>query len=115
MKRCFQLVALLAVVLLGSCTGGKDKGAAEKTEEKPKVKLADVTARPVEQIQEYTATGEVETVEAGKTEDALKYEVEAMEAAIEGNLEDDCQIITKDTMRILTSIKTQWGMKYPFE
>ena len=47
MKRCFQLVALLAVVLLGSCTGGKDK-------------LADVTARPVEQIQEYTATVEAE-------------------------------------------------------
>ena len=43
MKRCFQLVALLAVVLLGSCTGGKDKSAAEKTEEKPKVKLADVS------------------------------------------------------------------------
>lgn len=41
MKRCFQLVALLAVVLLGSCTGGKDKSAAEKTEEKPKVKLAE--------------------------------------------------------------------------
>ena len=48
MKRCFQLVALLAVVLLGSCTGGKDKSAAEKTEEKPKVKLADVTARPIQ-------------------------------------------------------------------
>lgn len=60
MKRCFQLVALLAVVLLGSCTGGKDKSAAEKTEEKTKVKLADVTARPVEQIQEYTATVEAE-------------------------------------------------------
>ena len=60
MKRCFQLVALLAVVLLGSCTGGKDKSAAEKTEEKPTVKLADVTARPVEQIQEYTATVEAE-------------------------------------------------------
>lgn len=60
MKRCFQLVALLAVVLLGSCTGGKDKSVAEKTEEKPKVKLADVTARPVEQIQEYTATVEAE-------------------------------------------------------
>ena len=47
-------------MLLGSCTEGKDKGAAEKTEEKPKVKLADVTARPVEQIQEYTATVEAE-------------------------------------------------------
>ena len=43
-----------------------------------------------------TATGEVETVEEGKTEDALKYEVEALEAAIEGNLEEDCQIITKE-------------------
>lgn len=32
----------------------------KKPEEKPKVKLADVTARPVEQIQEYTATVEAE-------------------------------------------------------
>lgn len=60
MKKCFQLVALLAVVLLGSCTGGKDKGAAEKAEEKIKVKLASVQARPVEQIQEYTATVEAD-------------------------------------------------------
>lgn len=60
MKKSFQLVALLAVVLLGSCTGGKDKSAAEKVDEKPRVKLADVTARPVEQIQEYTATVEAE-------------------------------------------------------
>lgn len=60
MKKSFQLVALLAVVLLGSCTGGKDKSAAEKVDEKPRVKLADVMARPVEQIQEYTATVEAE-------------------------------------------------------
>lgn len=60
MKKGFQLVALLVVVLLGSCTGGKDKGAAEKVDEKPRVKLANVTARPVEQIQEYTATVEAE-------------------------------------------------------
>lgn len=33
---------------------------ARALEEKPKVKLADVTARPVEQIQEYTATVEAE-------------------------------------------------------
>lgn len=62
-----------------------------------------------------TATGKVETVEAGKTEDALKYEVEAMENSINGTWEDDNQEITRDTMKILTSIKTQWGMKYPFE
>ena len=38
-----------------------------------------------------------------------------MEAAIEGNLEDDCQIITKDTMRILTSIKDTVGNEIPIE
>ncbi|HJC83723.1 MAG TPA: Gfo/Idh/MocA family oxidoreductase [Candidatus Anaerostipes avicola] len=62
-----------------------------------------------------TETGEVETVEAGKTEDALKYEVEAMEGCAAGDYEDDCQEITRDVMKILTSVKTQWGMKYPFE
>lgn len=62
-----------------------------------------------------TATGEVETIEAGKTEDALQYEVEAMEAAVCDGYEDDCLEITKDVMNILTSVKTQWGMKYPFE
>ena len=62
-----------------------------------------------------TETGEVETVEAGKTEDALRYEVEAMEAAVSGDYNDDNPEITRDTMKILTSVKTQWGMKYPFE
>ena len=62
-----------------------------------------------------TETGKVETVEAGKTEDALQYEVEAMEGSIAGDYKDDCQEVTKDVMDILTSVKTQWGMKYPFE
>lgn len=62
-----------------------------------------------------TETGEVETVEAGKSEDALQYEIEAMEGSIEGSWKDDCQEITRDTMKILTSVRTQWGMKYPFE
>ena len=60
MKKSIQLVALFALTLLGSCTGGNEQKAAEKVEEKPRVKLADVTARPVDQIQEYTATVEAE-------------------------------------------------------
>lgn len=59
MKKGIQLIALLLTVLLGSCTGGKEK-VAMKVEEKPRVKVADVQARPVEQIQEYTATVEAE-------------------------------------------------------
>ena len=60
MKKSFQLIALLAVALLGACSGGKDKAAMEQVDEKPRVKLADVKARPVEQLQEYTATVEAE-------------------------------------------------------
>lgn len=29
MKKSFQLIALLAVALLGACSGGKDKAVAE--------------------------------------------------------------------------------------
>lgn len=44
MKRSIQLVALLLTVFMGSCTGGKDKAAAEHVDAKPIVKLADVKA-----------------------------------------------------------------------
>jgi len=60
MKKSFYLVALFAVAILGSCSGGKEDSTVEKKEEKPTVKLANVSARPVEQIQEYTATVEAE-------------------------------------------------------
>jgi len=54
-------LTLVAVALLSSCSGGeKDKATAEKVDEKPRVKLASVTARPVDQIQEYTATVQAE-------------------------------------------------------
>lgn len=60
MKKSFYLIALFAVAILGSCSGGKDDSAVEKKEEKLVVKLAKVFARPVDQIQEYTATVEAE-------------------------------------------------------
>lgn len=60
MKKSFQLIALMAVSMLGACSGGEDKNAATVVEEKPLVKLATVTSRPVAQVQEYTATVEAE-------------------------------------------------------
>lgn len=50
MKKSIQLVALLLTVVMGSCTGGKDKAATEHVVEKPKVKVADVKARPVDRF-----------------------------------------------------------------
>ena len=52
MKKGFQWMALLVVAMLGACSGGSDKAAAEKVDEKPRVKLAAVSSRPVEKIQE---------------------------------------------------------------
>lgn len=62
MKKSVQWMALLAMVLLGACSGAKEKenAAQEVVEEKPRVKLANVLARPVDQLQEYTATVEAE-------------------------------------------------------
>ena len=60
MKKSFQLTALLTIALVSSCSGGKEKTTVEVVEEKPRVKLAAVSERPVEQVQEYTATVEAE-------------------------------------------------------
>lgn len=55
------MAALLLTVMLGACSGGADKETAvQETVVKPLVKLAKVTSRDVEQIQEYTATVEAE-------------------------------------------------------
>ncbi|MDR0891297.1 MAG: efflux RND transporter periplasmic adaptor subunit [Mediterranea sp.] len=58
-KRFLPSAAMLLTAFVCSCTGGKEK-ATEHVEEKPVVKLAAVSARPVDQIQEYTATVEPE-------------------------------------------------------
>lgn len=62
MKKSVQWMALLAMVLLGACSGAKDSdnAAQQVVEDKPRVKLANVLARPVDQLQEYTATVEAE-------------------------------------------------------
>lgn len=60
MKKSFYVIALFAVATWSSCSGGKDTSAVGKKEDKPIVKLAGVSVRPVEQIQEYTATVEAE-------------------------------------------------------
>lgn len=62
MKKSILWMALLAMVMLGACSGAKDKETATQqiVEEKPRVKLAKVVARPVNQLQEYTATVEAE-------------------------------------------------------
>ena len=62
MRKCFQIAALLVVAMLSACSGGAEKKetANAPAEDKPVVKLASVTSRDVDQIEEYTATVEAE-------------------------------------------------------
>lgn len=53
-RKRYQLAALCLTGLLSACSGGSK--TQEIKDETPKVKLASVTTRPVDQVQEYTAT-----------------------------------------------------------
>ncbi|MDR1407586.1 MAG: efflux RND transporter periplasmic adaptor subunit [Tannerella sp.] len=59
MKKGIKLATLLVAALASACTGNREV-RENSVDEKPKVRLALVTTRPVEQTQEYTATVEAE-------------------------------------------------------
>lgn len=58
MKRYLELTALAALIVMGSCSGDKEKKAANKEEAVPVVKVQTVNNRIVDQIGTYTATVE---------------------------------------------------------
>jgi len=62
MRKYFQFAAWLVVTMLRACSGGTESKEAADTamEDKPVVRLASVTSRDVDQIEEYTATVEAE-------------------------------------------------------
>lgn len=63
----------------------------------------------------YTEDGHQVVVEAGKTANALVYEVEDMEKAV-AKVEDSMYLeYTKDVMGMMTNIRKEWGMTYPEE
>lgn len=72
----------------------------------------------------YTEDGHQEVIEAGKTENALAYEVEDMEKAVaEQAAGKEMDLIsnithldyTNDVMKLMTEARAQWGMRYPEE
>lgn len=63
----------------------------------------------------YTEDGHTEVIEEGRTEDVLQYEVRDMQDYILNNGGKDNLKIVRDVMEILTAVRSQWGMVYPFE
>lgn len=75
--------------------------------------IANETATAMAKITD-AESGESRTVKAGKNEDALWYEIEDMEKSVSN---DDCMHLdyTEDVMRLMTSFRQEWNMKYPEE
>lgn len=59
--------------------------------------------------------GRVETVEDGRSADALVYEALDMEAAVRGEENRMHLPLTGDVQALMTEICRQWGVAYPFE
>ena len=63
----------------------------------------------------YTADGHTEEITAGKLENALFYELENMESAVENGTNTMRLEYTIDVMDIMTKLRNDWNMKYPEE
>lgn len=63
----------------------------------------------------YTGDGSVEIIQTGENADALKYELDDMEAAINGDSSHIYPDYTLDVMEMMTEFRKQWGMRYPEE
>ena len=63
----------------------------------------------------WTEDGRKEEIAAGRTIDALSYEVMDMEAAVSGERNDMHLDYTVDVMELMTRIRREWGMRYPEE
>lgn len=63
----------------------------------------------------YTEDGHTEVIKSGDNAQALRYEMEDMERAINGDDSDVFLNYTRDVMDIMTKIRREWGLTYPEE
>ena len=63
----------------------------------------------------YTEDGRKEVIEPGSTDAALQYEVRDMQEYILNKSGQENLRIVRDVMEVLTAVRNQWGLVYPFE
>ena len=56
----------------------------------------------------WTEDGHLETVEAGSSADALRYEIRDMEAAVSGGPDEMYLNYSRDVSRMMTQIRKEW-------
>ena len=92
-------MAVIALTMLG------EKGFIEISDY-PRAQRAVIT---------YTEDGRKEVIEAGSTDAALQYEVRDMQEYILNKSGQENLRIVRDVMEVLTAVRNQWGLVYPFE
>ena len=60
-------------------------------------------------------TSTTDKISAGKTDEALQYEVRDMQRYIEQGHDDGELAFSRDVAHILDDVRSDWGMRYPFE
>lgn len=63
----------------------------------------------------HACDGRMEEITAGESKKALQYEIMNMEACAAGKMTNSTLPLSVDVMDILTTVRNQWGMVYPFE
>lgn len=63
----------------------------------------------------YTADGHTEEIVLGETGKALQYEAADMQAYVANRTEGETLGFTQDVTALLSAVRNQWGMVYPFE
>ena len=63
----------------------------------------------------FTQDGHTEIIEAGESALALQYEVQDMQEYVHSKNGAENMQLVRDVMQILTAVRSQWGMAYPFE
>lgn len=63
----------------------------------------------------YTKDGRTEELVLGEKNRALEYEVLDMQVSIENQNPEETLAYSRDVMNLLTEVRRQWGMTYPFE
>lgn len=75
----------------------------------PRATEADITYTPSSHEEIH------EKISAGNSDEALQYEVRDMQRYIDQGHDDGQLAMSHDISHILTSVRTSWGMKYPFD
>ncbi|MCO7127173.1 Gfo/Idh/MocA family oxidoreductase [Sporolactobacillus shoreicorticis] len=59
--------------------------------------------------------GRTETIEVGSTAKAMVYEYDYMNAVVNKEFDEQTLPLTDSVMKIMTNVRDQWGIRYPFE